>query len=332
MRPATRPVRRRHVSLVLGRHELRNSRVGLVLSLLLLAAVTVWSYWPTMADLVRAWQSNDDYSAGQLVPLVALFLVWREREPLRQCPLAPCWLGGVTLFTLTAAFRTCGFLLVMRASPDRYALILAMTGLILLVAGWQVFRRVVWILLFLFLMFPLPGVVDNLIAPPLQTVATTGSVLLLEAVGIEVSQQGNIVMLGENTPMAVAEACSGLRMLMAFVIVAAFIAYMVRRPRWPKAVLLVSSIPVAVVCNIVRIFVTAVLMLHVSSEAGEKFFHDFAGLVMMPIAVLLLFAELSLMGRLVVPESEPAREVTIARTKPVARARKASRANLTDCV
>jgi exosortase/archaeosortase family protein len=78
---------------------------------------------------------------------------------------------------------------------------------------------------------------------------------------------------------------------------------MVKRPRWEKAVLVTSSIPVAVVCNIIRIVVTAFLMLTVSTEVGQKFFHDFAGLVMMPAAVLLLFGEIRLMDRFVLPET-----------------------------
>jgi exosortase len=132
------------------------------------------------------------------------------------------------------------------------------------------------------------------------------------------------VMLDKNTPMAVAEACSGLRMLTAFIIVAAFIAFMVKRSRLQKATIVLSSIPIAVMCNIVRIFLTALLMLLISSEVGEKFFHDFAGLVMMPVAVMLIFAELWLMDKLVVPESD-ARQ---GRAKPVGpdvvRARKSS--------
>ena len=102
--------------------------------------------------------------------------------------------------------------------------------------------------------------------------------------------------------MAVAEACSGLRMLTAFVIVAAFMAYMVKRSRLKKVILLLSSIPVAVMCNIVRLCVTAVLFMIASSELAEKFFHDFAGLVMMPVAVMLMFAELWLLDKVIEPE------------------------------
>ena len=277
-----------------------NSR-GLILAILLLLAIMAWSYWPAMADLFDAWQDNEDYSAGQLVPLVALFLLWRERKAIARCPLAPCWWAGIALLLLAQTARTFG-LLSFRSSPERYSLILMVAGSVLMVAGWQVFRRVLWIILFLFLMVPLPGRVHNLISGPLQTMATTGSVFVLEAFGASVSRQGNVVMLNENTPMAVAEACSGLRMLTAFVIVAAFMAYMIKRSRRQKAVLLFSSIPIAVMCNILRLCVTAVLILLVSTEFAEKFFHDFAGLAMMPAAVMILFGELWLMDKLILPE------------------------------
>jgi exosortase len=150
--------------------------------------------------------------------------------------------------------------------------------------------------------------------------STTGSVFLLEAFGARVSQQGNVVTLNENIPMAVAEACSGLRMLVAFIIVTAFIAYMVNRSRRQKAALLLSSIPVAVMCNILRICVTALLFLLVSTEVAEKFFHDFAGLAMMPAAVLLIFSELWLMDKLTLPDPDTQKELVKSHTKSGSRA------------
>jgi len=226
----------------------------------------------------------------------------------------PCWWGGIALLVLAQTARTYGYLFMVW-SAMQYSLVLTIAGLVLMVAGWQVFRRVSWILLFLSLMVPLPIVIHNMISGPLQRTATTGSVFLMEVFGARVSQQGNIVMLNENTHLAVAEACSGLRLLTAFMIVAAFLAYMVKLSRGKKAILVMSSIPVGVICNIVRIFVTAMLMLYVSTELGEKFFHDFAGLVMMPAAVLLMFGELWLMDRLVVPEPGPQQKQAVVRAK-----------------
>ena len=255
-----------HTLQISDRHQMQNMR--LISVTLALLAVTVLSYWPTIADLFKEWQRNDDYSAGQLVPLIGLFLVWHERKTLRRCSLKPCW-WGIALLILAQTARIFG-LLFMYQSIERYSLVLTTAGLVLMVAGWQVFRTVSWILLFLFLMVPFPGRVHNLISGPLQKMATTGSVFLLEAFGVRVSQQGNVIMLNEKISMAVVEACSGLRMLTAFIIVAAFMAYMVKRSRLQKTVLLLSSIPVAVMCNILRLCVTAVLFLLVSTESGRE--------------------------------------------------------------
>jgi len=302
----------RNIFQIPGRGQGRNNSLILISAILVLLTVTAWSYWSIVAAIFRQWQRNDDYSAGQLVPLIALFLLWRERKRLKTCLPSPCW-WGIALLMLAQTARLYG-LVFMYESLERYSLVLTAAGLALMVAGWRVFRTVSWILLFLFLMFPLPGRVHNLISGPLQRLATMGSAFLLEAF-VNVSRQGNTMTLNDNTPLGVAEACSGLRMLTAFIIVAAFMVYMVKRSRWQKAVLLLSSIPVAIVCNILRIVVTAVLMLYANAEVADKFFHDFAGLVMMPASVLLMFGELWLMDKLTVSEPEPRQVHARARTK-----------------
>lgn len=276
--------------------------------LALLAVITGWAYWPTIDGLVSDWRGNDDYSAGQLVPLVAIFFIWVDRKRFAGLPLKPCWAGGLALLIAAQLARTYGVLFLFE-SAERYGLVLTISALVLMVAGTRVFWQAKWILLFLFLMVPLPGRIHNLINGPLQSIASTGSVFVLEAFGVRVSQQGNVVTLDQRIPMAVAEACSGLRMLTAFIIVAVFVAYMVKRPRWQKATLVISSIPVAVLCNVLRLVATGVLFLYASTETAEKFFHDFAGIVMMPAAVMLMFGQLWLMARLTLPDTEPAPKV-----------------------
>lgn len=309
-------IRRGHSAQISDSNQLPDNLLGIVSVLLAMLAVTVLSYWSISAEMFRVWQRSDDYSAGQLVPLIALFLVWRERKTLRKCLLKPCW-WGLALLLLAQAARFYG-LLFMYESGVRYSMALTLAGLVLMVAGWQVFRSVFWILMFLFLMFPLPGRIHNLINGPLQRMSSTGSVFLLEAFGVRVNQQGNVITLNNDIPMAVAEACSGLRMLIAFVIVTAFIAYMVKRSRRQKVILILSSIPVAVFCNILRLCVTAVLFLFASTEVAEKFFHDFAGLAMMPAAVLFIFSELWLMDKIIIPESDEQHEQAKVRAKAVA--------------
>ena len=307
-----RRIRHRLVLYASSRCYIQKNTLVLLSVALLLLILTAWSYWPTMVSLFKDWQGDDDYSAGQLVPLVAVFFVWRERKKLQECRLKPFWSAGIGLLLLALAGRAFG-LLFMYESAERYSLVLTIAGLVLMVAGWQVFRCALWILLFPFLMVPFPGRIHNIISEPLRAMASAGSVFVLEAF-IRVGRQGNVLTLNGDTSVGVAEACSGLRMLTAFIIVAAFIAYMVKRSRLQKAVLLASSIPVAIICNIIRVIVTAVLMMLVSTEVAEKFFHDFAGVVMMPAAVLIMFGELWLMNKLVEQEPEP--QQIHARTRP----------------
>jgi exosortase len=280
-------------------HSLRRGLTPPLAALAVLAAL-LWSYWSTLRSLYSDWQGDDNYSVGMLVPLAALYLLWQDRRKLAEARVAPCW-RGLGLILAAQAARAYGLVFLFE-SAERYSLVLTIAGLVLLLAGTQVFRRTFWILAFLFLMVPLPGRIHNLISGPLQDLATMGAVATLELVGVSVDREGHVMVLNETTRVAVAEACSGLRMLTAFIVVAAVLAYIINRPRWQKAAVLASSIPIAIVCNLLRLFVTALLFLYASSQTAEVFFHDFAGWTMMPLAILALLGELWIMSKLV---SEP---------------------------
>ncbi len=295
----------------------------LILLAAFLASLLAWSYWPTFKALSILWHDNDDNSVGLLVPIAALFLLWRERKLLKDYQLIPCWWAGIAVLLVAQFIRIFG-LLTFRFSPQCYSMVLMIAGVVLMTAGKQVFKKVFWILLFLFLMVPLPGRVQTLASVPLQNLATKGTVFVLEAFSVEVVREGNIITLNGTIPMGVAEACNGLRMLTSFIIVTAFITYLAKCSRSRKAVLMLSSIPIALICNIIRLFLTAAAMMIISVEAGQKFFHDFAGLLMMPIAVLLLFAELWIMDKINEPQTGRKNEKkvlksskSIHKTKPV---------------
>ena len=271
----------------------------------ILLAALLWAYWPTAYRLSKEWNSQDDYSVGMLVPFAALYLLWQERRLLNRYSPKPAWVAGICFILAAQGVRAFG-LIGLFDSIERYAMVLTLWGVVLLTTGWRIFFRTFWVLAFLLLMIPLPGAVHNRIAYPLQTVATEGALVTLEVMGITVDQHGHVLVLNDSIEVAVAEACSGLRMLTAFVVVAAFLAYLVDRPPWQRIVLLLSSLPVAIICNLIRLVVTSLLCLFVSDKVGRSFFHDFAGLTMMPLAVLMLLGELWIMS-LLVYEPERAR-------------------------
>lgn len=280
-------------------------------AIVVLVGALVWAYWPTLLGLNKDWQSDQNYSVGQLVPLAALYMLWHDRTRLRGVPIRTCrW--GLGIILLAFVVRGAGLVLLFE-SAERYAIVMNIAGLVLFVTGARMFWRLKWILLFLCLMVPLPGRIHNKIAGPLQDHATAAAVYCLELTGITVNSEGHVIVLNDEVPLAVAEACSGLRMLTAFVVVGATLAYVVGRPPWQKAILVLSTVPVAILCNTVRLVVTAVLFLKSSSELAEHFFHDFAGLTMMPMAIMVLIFELWLMSRIIiadepVPLDRPARQ------------------------
>ncbi len=276
---------------------------GLIAVSAVLLAVFLWTHWLTAVELFREWQINDNYSVGQLVPLAAIYLIWANRDSLRGLRLTACW-WGVLVILFAQGVRIVG-LMTLFESAERYAMVLTAVGVVLLVAGWQVSWRLKWVLAFLFLMVPLPGRIHTMISAPLQDQATTGAVFLLEVLGVTVDRTGHIIVLNDVTELAVAEACSGLRMLTAFVVVASVLAGVVDRPMWQRVAVVVSSVPIAIVCNIIRLVVTAFLFMWFDSDLAETFFHDFAGLTMMPLAVVMMMGELWVLSRLEIVD-EPA--------------------------
>jgi exosortase len=255
-------------------------------------AALTWSFWPTIQELIAFWSTNEDYSVGALVPLIVAYFVWQRRDALRQAVGEPA-LAGLGLLAASQVLRAVGIYYAY-SSVERLSLVASLAGLVWMAFGATLARRTAWLFVFLLLMAPPPQSLHEAVSVPLQEFAAISAVFSLELLGVWVQRVGNVLEIDGRTQVAVAEACSGLRMLSAFVVVAATMALLARRPAWQRIVLVASSIPVAVACNSIRLAATVLLYHWISSQVAERFFHDFAGLVMMPLAVLILLGELAL--------------------------------------
>ena len=154
-------------------------------------------------------------------------------------------------------------------------------------------------------MLPWPNRVQAAVALPLQRWATSSAVFCLEMIGYEVVQEGNVIHIGGAT-VAVAEACNGLRMITAFFVISGLVVLLVERAWWEKLTVLASSLQIALLCNTVRLAITAIAFTVLSGEHWEKIFHDFGGYAMMPLSLAIVVLELWLLTKLTtVPEERP---------------------------
>ena len=253
------------------------------------AAAFLWSLWPGLRDLWAIWNRSDEYSSGLLVPLLASYVLWCRRDELKDAAPGPCY-WGLVLLVLAQGLRVFG-LYSLYGSAERLSIVLTVAALVLGLAGWVVFRRVWTILAFLVLMLPWPNRVQTAITLPLQGWSTSSAVFGLELIGYDVVREGNVIHIGD-TSVAVAEACNGLRMITAFFVISGLVVLLVRRPWWEKLVVLLSSVPIALICNSLRLAVTAVAFTIVKGDRWQQVFHDFGGYAMMPLALAIVVGEL----------------------------------------
>ena len=261
----------------------------------ILAGVFLWSYWPQLVDLWDIWQKSDEYSSGLLVPFLAVYVLWARRRKIALISIRHS-IWGLFAFIAAQLLRYFG-LFFMYSSAERLSLVLSIASLALLLFGWQVFRKISSVLLFLCLMLPLPRSVHTAVMLPLQSLATISAVFCLEMMGYAVIREGNIIHLN-GTTIAMAEACNGLRLVTSFFVITGLVALLIRRTWWEKLIVLLSSLPIALLCNTVRLAITAIAVTRFTGQTSERIFHDFGGYAMMPLALAILVFELWLLTKL----------------------------------
>lgn len=260
---------------------------------LVLLPLIAWLYAKVIPALVDDWWNDPNFSHGFLVPLFSIFLVWQDRKRLSELPVRPSALGWMAMAGAMAVLTvgTLGAELFL----SRSSLIFLIAGMIVYFLGWGHLRALLFPVLFLFLMVPIPAILFNQITIPLQFLASTMAGGLVAELGVPVLRQGNIIQLPGMT-LEVAEACSGIRSLMSLTTVAVIYAYFLESKFFPRALLSLSAVPIAVIANGLRVTGTALLAYYWDQEAAEGFFHNFSGWLIFVLSLLMLFSLQGLMG------------------------------------
>jgi exosortase len=262
----------------------------MVAASLALAAALAWLYAGTLSSLVRQWASDDNYSHGFFVVPLALFFVWERRAALRAAASRPSVLGLFLIIGSLLLFVA--GLLGAELFLARVSVIGVIAGAVLFVWGREHFRILRFPIAFLLLMIPLPAIVFNQIAFPLQLVASNLGEMVISAAGVPVLREGNVLQLPART-LEVAEACSGIRSLVSLTMLGIVLGYFTERRLPERVVLAVAAVPIAIIANAARVAGTGLASQWISPAAADGFFHTFSGWLMFVVA----FASLILVQR-----------------------------------
>ena len=268
--------------------------------LVLLGLCIVWALWPNLISMYRKWLRDPRYSHGILVPFFAAVL-WKLRMPKTNPALQANWWGFALILTGSLVQLAGSFVFIEWL--ETFSVVIYAAGLVTFWGGTKVLRWAWAPLAYLIFMIPLPYRIETAMGWPLQRTATVASTYLLQTMGLSAGAEGNTIVLPGGR-IGVVEACNGLGILFTFLATASAVALSIDRPVWQKWLVVASGGPIALMANVTRITLTGYLHETAGGPVADMVYHDLAGWLMMPFALLMLWAELSF-ASLLMMDAEP---------------------------
>jgi exosortase D (VPLPA-CTERM-specific) len=277
---------------------------------LLVAGALVFLYGTVLVKLGNDWWTDENYSHGLLVPFVIGYIIWLEFDSLKKAVSSNFALLGLAII-LFALFALLVGILGAELFTQRISFVLMLAGIIVYFFGARIVAMLVAPFTLLLLAIPIPMIIFNKIAFPLQIWASQAAVWGIRLFEVPSVRKGNVIELlprgaTQIVGLEVVEACSGIRSLMTLVTLALILAYFTRSPRenfsdsrfdflrnpdfWRTMILMLSAIPIAMLTNAARVTGTGLLTYYYGKQSAEGFWHDASGwLVFLSAFGLLLF-------------------------------------------
>lgn len=274
----------------------------------LLAAAVYSVFHIEIYSIVLKWVTNSSWSHGFLIPLFSLYFINQKKRELLAIKPKPNYLGLVFLICCLVFYWL--VLFVYKFGYLKSLVIIPTIGsIVLFLGGWQLVKYTWLPIVYIVFALPLPARIYNDLTIPMQRLAAAVAAQCLDLVsGLEAEASGvviNVIYKGVKLEpgLDVAEACSGMRLLMAFLALGVAMAYLHYRPIWQRLVLLVSTVPIAILCNIVRVTVTGFIYILWNPMYAQGIYHDMLGLLMLPLAFGLYGLLAWFMSNLLIDES-----------------------------
>ena len=251
-------------------------------------------YFRVLQGLVSDWLHLLDFSHGFLIPIVSLYFVYERRKQYSVLSPSSNWTGlplllfGIMLLLLGN--------LATEYFTMRFSMLMVLGGIVLFLLGNEFFKTLLFPLVFLIFMIPIPSILMGSITFPMQLFASKIAAKFLYLIGIPVLREGNIILLA-NTSLEVAEACSGIRSLISLLALSVVFAYFSQNTTWKRILLVLSTFPIAIIANAARVTGTGILAHHYGDKVAQGFFHGFSGWILFVVAFVCLFVVGSLLSR-----------------------------------
>jgi exosortase D (VPLPA-CTERM-specific) len=266
---------------------------GLVIVALAVGVISIWPFWDGMRDMWHMWTASEEYSHCLLIPLIAAFLIWQQKDRLERVRFTGSW-WGVALVLLGGVLLVMGQLGTVFTLVE-YAYLVTLFGLILSFLGERALRLIGIPLLILLFMVPLPAFFLFNLSAQLQLWSSELGVWFIRLFGISVYLEGNVIDLG-GYKLEVAEACSGVRYLFPLMTLGFLMAYFYKGALWKRIVLFLSSIPITVFMNSLRIGIIGVTVDRWGSTMAEGFLHQFQGWMIFMVSAALMVGEMAVLN------------------------------------
>lgn len=248
----------------------------------------------------------EDWGHAYIVPIISGAYIWNRRAELLKIVPEPCWpgLGVMLLGIVTYVYFTTGY---SNHMFQGFAMILSLAGLLLLVLGPRMFPFFVFPLAYLGFAVTISEAIMLRITWGLKLLASKGAYVLLNLIGVDTDLEGNILKVhhgGVVTPLNVADACSGMRMVVAFVALSVAVAFLSCDKWWQRIAVMLLAVPVALAMNVARVAVLGVATLF-NPDLATGGAHMFIGTLLLVPAFFVFMGCVWLLKK-ADPESAPA--------------------------
>ncbi|MBK9708922.1 MAG: exosortase [Acidobacteria bacterium] len=257
-----------------------------LLKLGLVALAWAVLYFDVIRRLVDDWLVDENYSHGLILPFVSVYAVWRSRHDLSKIPAEPKVVSGLLLLAIALLMLFAG-IVGAELYVTRISMLLSLASLVIYFFGYLWLRLLLFPIGLMILAIPVPNIVFNQVAFPMQLMASDYAALVIRSFGIPALREGNIIELA-SMKLQVVEACSGIRSLMALTSVCVVYVYFVEQSWWRRIVLIAAVFPIAVFTNALRVALTGLIANYRGPAYAEGFMHSFSGWLVFTLAVVML--------------------------------------------